>query len=243
MAEQFTPPGRVLDVRPYGNGNVHDTFLVTVRAPQNRTSSCNASITRVFHRPELVMANLRTCTEHVRRRLARPPRAPAAAGRCPGCCRPGTAGTISSTPRARSGGPSALLRPPRPSTSSKILEHAREVGYALGAFHQLLSDLPADGWPTPCPGFTSPRGTWRTMMRSWLKPGRAAIPGSDLLPEICGGAPGLGPCPGGGPGPGAAPAAADTRRSQGQQRPAGHRHRPGRGPGGPGHRQARSGAL
>ena len=33
VAEQFLPQGQVLDIRPYGNGNVHDTFLVTVSAP------------------------------------------------------------------------------------------------------------------------------------------------------------------------------------------------------------------
>ena len=30
VAEQFTPQGRVLDLREYGHGNVNDTFLVTV---------------------------------------------------------------------------------------------------------------------------------------------------------------------------------------------------------------------
>jgi hypothetical protein len=78
VAEQFTPQGRVLEVRPYGNGNVHDTFLVTVGGAHPTSTAEPHFIlqrlnTRVFHRPELVMGNLRICTEHVRRRLVRTP--------------------------------------------------------------------------------------------------------------------------------------------------------------------------
>ncbi len=71
VAAQFTPQGQVLDVRPYGNGNVHDTFLVTIDSAAAPHFILQRLNTRVFRRPELVMANLRTCTEHVRGRLAR----------------------------------------------------------------------------------------------------------------------------------------------------------------------------
>ena len=77
--------GRVLDLREYGNGNVNDTFLVTVTGAAKPHFILQRLNLRVFRRPELVMANLRTVTDHVRRRLARAPSAPAAAGRCPGC--------------------------------------------------------------------------------------------------------------------------------------------------------------
>ena len=46
----------------------------------------------------------------------------------------------------------------RTSETINDLEHAREVGYALGAFHHLLSDLPAVQLSDTLPGFfTSPR--------------------------------------------------------------------------------------
>ena len=93
-AAQFAPPGRIFQVQAYGQGNVHDTFLVTVRGahPRDLAASGEPHLilqrlnTRVFRRPEPLMANLRTCTGHLHRRLAWSPRARAAAGRCPGCC-------------------------------------------------------------------------------------------------------------------------------------------------------------
>ena len=30
VAEQFKPSGKVIDIQEYGNGNVNDTFLVTL---------------------------------------------------------------------------------------------------------------------------------------------------------------------------------------------------------------------
>jgi Ser/Thr protein kinase RdoA (MazF antagonist) len=108
--------------------------------------------TRVFRQPELLMANLVTCTEHLRRRLEREP--------------PG--GGRWETPR---------MRPARDGRNYLIdaqgsfwralsfienaetfdiirdLAHAREVGYALGRFHTLLSDLPPDRLADTLPGF------------------------------------------------------------------------------------------
>jgi Ser/Thr protein kinase RdoA (MazF antagonist) len=153
VAAQFTSHDRVLDVQPYGNGNVHDTFLVSIdnrAAPSFILQRLN---TRVFRRPELVMANLRTCTEHVRGRLAR-------AALSPGCrwevprvlpARDGRDYFIDAA-----GSFWRALSFIGAAQSFEVIEnpeHAREVGYALGAFHHLLSDLPAEHLADTLPGF------------------------------------------------------------------------------------------
>ena len=61
VAQPFTPQGRILDVREYGNGNVNDTFLVTVAAAgRARTLSCSASTPRSFAGRNWSWQNLRT---------------------------------------------------------------------------------------------------------------------------------------------------------------------------------------
>ena len=69
VAAQFCRSARVLEVRSYGSGNVHDTFLVTVGKAEELHFILQRLNIRVFRRPELVMQNLRTCTEHLGRRL------------------------------------------------------------------------------------------------------------------------------------------------------------------------------
>ncbi len=73
VAEQFKPSGEIKEVREYGNGNINDTFLVTLKCGEDRLENCPYIIlqrlnTKVFKQPELVMQNMRTVTEHVSRR-------------------------------------------------------------------------------------------------------------------------------------------------------------------------------
>ena len=63
VAEQFTPQGRVLDLREYGHGNVNDTFLVTVKGTAEPHLILQRLNPRVFRQPELVMENLRIVSE------------------------------------------------------------------------------------------------------------------------------------------------------------------------------------
>ncbi len=153
VAAQFTLPGRVRHVRPYGNGNVHDTFLVTSDSPAAPPFILQRLNTRVFRRPELVMANLRLCTEHLRGRLARAPLSPGRRWEVPRVlpARDGRDYFIDgegSFWRALS-----FIEGAQTFETINDPEHAREVGYALGVFHHLLIDLPAAHLSDTLPGF------------------------------------------------------------------------------------------
>ncbi len=81
IADQFKPQGpegKVIDIREYGNGNVNETFLVTLDSRGEKHFILQRINRQVFQQPELVMLNMRTVTEHVRKRLER---APLGAGR------------------------------------------------------------------------------------------------------------------------------------------------------------------
>ena len=75
-AQQFKPHGEVVGIQEYGNGNVHDTFLVTLNAAGEKHFILQRMNTHVFRQPELVMQNMRILTEHVRQRLERDPLSP-----------------------------------------------------------------------------------------------------------------------------------------------------------------------
>lgn len=151
-AQQFTPSGQILDVRPHGSGNVHDTFLVTVEAPEERFILQRLN-TRVFREPELVMGNLRLCTNHVHRRLQG------------GGFEPGRRWEMARVLPARDGRDYCIDRQghywralsliDRARTFDTIQdpEQAREVGYGLGRFHRLLSDLLPERLADTLPGF------------------------------------------------------------------------------------------
>jgi len=142
VAEQFQLPGPVLQIAPLGNGNVNATWQVETEAADGRR--CRLVLqrlnTRVFARPELVMANIRRLGEHLDQ---------GAVAAIPGRWEwPRViARRTGEHPWLEQGG--AVWR------MLSFIEHARtletissrdqalQVGRALGCFHTLIHDLPA----------------------------------------------------------------------------------------------------
>ena len=100
--------------------------------------------TRVFERPELVMRNLVALGDHVQRRLASPPEE-----------LQGRRWEVPQVVRCRQDGHwveqdgefwRSITYIGAATTTDVILnrDHAREVGYGLGMFHSLISDLPTE---------------------------------------------------------------------------------------------------
>jgi Ser/Thr protein kinase RdoA (MazF antagonist) len=153
VARQFTAQSRVLEICGYGHGNVHDTFLVTLDAPAEPHFILQRLNIRVFNRPDLVMGNLGTFTEHVRRRLAHLPLSPGRRWEVPRVLltRDGQDHFLDAQGafwRALS-----FIQGAETFDTIKDLKHAWEVGYALGRFHHLLSDLPPHRLNDTLPGF------------------------------------------------------------------------------------------
>jgi len=137
---RFIPPDDALaDIREYGAGNINDTYLVTTAA--GRRFVLQRINRRVFKNPEWIMANIRVYNEHVAARLA---------------AEKDTAERGWATPQitpaddgrdyvldAAAGFWRALTFIEGARTFPKIRDahHAHEVGYALGRFHSLISDL------------------------------------------------------------------------------------------------------
>jgi Ser/Thr protein kinase RdoA (MazF antagonist) len=163
VARQFTPQGcQVLDVRAYGNGNVHETFLVTLgrghpTLPRDSSGESRFILqrlnTRVFRRPELVMGNLRTCTEHVARRLERHPLPPGRRWEMPRVLLAGDGRDHVIAPDGYFWRALSFIDGARTFDTIQDQGQAGEVGHALGMFHCLLSDLSPERLADTLPGF------------------------------------------------------------------------------------------
>ena len=151
IAEQFAAYQQVLDVHEFGNGNINDTYLVTtdMDADEEKQFVLQRINTQVFRHPMLIMQNMRAFTEHMRRRAREeghhwemPRVLPALDGQDFYLDGEGNFWrAISYVHGAQS------------FDTIKDIRHAREVGYALGTFQYLISDLPTDKLADTLEGF------------------------------------------------------------------------------------------
>jgi Ser/Thr protein kinase RdoA (MazF antagonist) len=149
IAEQFNPGGNILKVKEFGNGNINDTYIVTLDTPENNKFVLQRINTHVFKQPKLIMQNMRAFTEHVHRRAH-------------------TEGHAWETPRVMSAKDGrdyfideengfwrsiSFIQDSQSFDTIKDLTHAREVGHALGTFQNLISDLPIESLADTLEGF------------------------------------------------------------------------------------------
>jgi thiamine kinase-like enzyme len=150
IAAAFDLGGRIVHVRPYGHGLINDTFVVLLdtghRAILQRINR------HVFPRPELIMDNLRTLTQHILRRqtsekaLERELQVPRIFS-----ARNGN----DSVEDMHGGFWRAMGFVDNTCTLETITEtrQAEEVGFALGRFHALIHDLDPARLHETLPGF------------------------------------------------------------------------------------------
>ncbi|MGW8221868.1 MAG: phosphotransferase enzyme family protein [Syntrophobacteria bacterium] len=152
-ADQFKPQGTVIDVHEYGNGNINDTFLVTLDSKAEKHFILQRINTQVFRRPELVMLNMRTFTEHVRKRLQSAPLSPDRRWEVVRVLLAQDGQDHWLDPAGSFWRAISFVDGAQSFDTIEDMEHAREVGYALGMFHNLLSDLPIERLADTLEGF------------------------------------------------------------------------------------------
>ncbi len=165
-ADRFKPYGEIAGIREFGGGNINATFLVTLDSGEERRFILQRLNAQVFPRPDRIMRNLRTVSEHVRKRLKSG--APGGSG--------SGAGRRWEIPRAlpaRGGGDHwigpggsfwraiSFIEGAASFAAIQDSAHAGEVGYALGMFQSLLSDLPPETLTDTLRGFHDTPGHLR----------------------------------------------------------------------------------
>ncbi len=153
IAQKFAASGQVTDLRAFGNGNINDTFFVTIVDGREPCLVLQRINTHVFNQPALVMQNMRIFTEHVCTKLQGEaedserrwavPRVLLTADLADHWVEPD--GTYWRAISFIDGSESIDI--------IQDIAHGREVGYALGRFHHLISDLPPDKLADTLVGF------------------------------------------------------------------------------------------
>jgi Ser/Thr protein kinase RdoA (MazF antagonist) len=153
VADQFKPQGQLVSIQAFGNGNINDTFLVTLDSAAEKHFVLQRINTEVFRQPQLVMRNMCIFTQHVRDRLERCPLDSGRRWEVPrvlltqdGCDR-------WLDPDGLCWRAISFIENSQCFDTIQNLEHAQEVGYALGMFHNLMSDLPPNRLADTLEGF------------------------------------------------------------------------------------------
>ena len=153
IADQFKAQGQIVEIQAFGNGNINDTFLVTLDSKEEKHFILQRINTQVFRQPELIMQNMRAFTDHVCKRLQH---APFIAGRrweVPRVLLTQDAQDYWIAPEGSFWRALSFIDASQSFDTIKDIDHAREVGYALGTFHSLISDLPPERLADTLEGF------------------------------------------------------------------------------------------
>ncbi|GAC1467646.1 MAG: phosphotransferase [Chamaesiphon sp.] len=143
IANQFKLEGKVIDIRGFGNGNINDTFLVTLESFAEKHFILQRINTQVFRQPELVMQNMHTFTQHVCSRLLSAPLSGDRRWEVPRVLFTQDNRNHCIDPKGLFWRGISFIDCSESFDTIQDLEHAREVGYALGMFQNLISDLPS----------------------------------------------------------------------------------------------------
>jgi hypothetical protein len=150
-AGRFSPVDRIAGIEEFGTGNLNDTFLVSTCSPEKHFILQRVN-ERVFSRPELIMQNLRIFSDHVSSRLELTP---------PGERRWEMPRILPAVdlkdywidPDHHFWRAISFIEDSESFESVIDLNHANEIGFALGLFHTLVSDLPPERLKDTLEGF------------------------------------------------------------------------------------------
>ncbi len=153
IANQFETSGKILKVEEFGHGNINGTFLVTLDSLSEKHFILQRINQNVFRQPELVMRNMSTFTNHVRQRLQDSPLTLNHRWEVPKVLR--TQNNQDHFIDAENSFWRGIGFIDNAETFDTITDnqHGSEVGYALGMFHHLISDLPVEKLADTLPGF------------------------------------------------------------------------------------------
>jgi Ser/Thr protein kinase RdoA (MazF antagonist) len=140
VARQFADLAEVVDVQEFGNGNINDTYLVSTDAEslEDKYFVLQRINTLVFKHPRLIMQNIRVFTDHMRRRA----REEGHHWEIPRVIPTGTGQDLYLDPEGNFWRAISFVHGTRSFDTIRDTRLAREVGYALGTFQYLISDLP-----------------------------------------------------------------------------------------------------
>jgi len=149
IAQEFFSNGNVLEVKEFGNGNINDTYLVTTDSIEEKNFVLQRINTHVFKQPKLIMQNMRAFTEHMRNRA----RDEDFRWEMPRVLHTQDEHDFYLDSTGDFWRAISYVNGAKSHDMIRDTRHAREVGFALGTFQNLISDLPIEKLADTLEGF------------------------------------------------------------------------------------------
>ncbi|WP_310416623.1 aminoglycoside phosphotransferase family protein [Chamaesiphon sp. OTE_8_metabat_110] len=141
IAQKFAGARAVTELRAFGSGNINDTFLVTIADDLEPHFVLQRINTHVFQQPALVMQNMRIFTQHVCAKMQREPEQVARRWAVPRVLLTVDDRDHWVEPDGSYWRAISFIDGSETLDIIQDIAHGRAVGYALGRFHYLISDL------------------------------------------------------------------------------------------------------
>jgi hypothetical protein len=154
IARQFDVQGRLVTVEPYGSGNVNDTYLAIFRTTFSEQRFIVQRVRKsVFPDPEAIMQNMRALTDHCHARLEAEADRSDRIWQLPKIIQ--TKAGEDWVTDADGDLWRAISQIASANAHERVQnpEHAHEVGFVLGHFHRMVSDLEPSRLRYALPGF------------------------------------------------------------------------------------------
>ena len=154
IASEFSLPGAPIAVRPFGSGNINETYLAIFRDGRIEHPAIIQKIRQsVFPQPSAVMHNLRVLSGHLQKRLAAEMEDSDRPWIFPEIIPTKNGDDFIVEPRGDLWRALTFIPGAQTFESVQSPEHAYEVGLVLGHFHRLVEDLPSSELKEALPGF------------------------------------------------------------------------------------------
>ena len=149
IAQEFFTDTPIREVKEFGNGNINDTYLITIDSTIITNFVLQRINTHVFKHPQLIMQNMRTFTDHMRGRI----RYEEYRWAIPRVLHAKDKQDFYIDDNGDFWRAISYIHGARSYDTIQSIDHAREVGYALGTFQSLISDLPTKKLADTLEGF------------------------------------------------------------------------------------------
>jgi len=154
IARQFDVQGRLVSVEPYGSGNVNDTYLAIFRTTFSEQRFIVQRVRKsVFPDPEAIMQNMRVLTDHCHARLEAEAERSDRIWQLPKIIQTKAGEDWVTDADGDLWRAISQIASANAHERVKNPEHAHEVGFVLGHFHRMVSDLEPSRLRYALPGF------------------------------------------------------------------------------------------
>ncbi len=156
LIAKFNIRGRLVALRPFGDGNINDTFLAIYRNTFTETQVILQRINRkVFQRPEAIMSNMHEICKHCHEKLEADARRRAddRVWQMPRIVKARDSKDYVVDDNGDIWRVITRIMSAHAFNIAQGPEHAMECGAVLGHFHYLISDMPPESIVDPLPGF------------------------------------------------------------------------------------------